>query len=465
LADRFRRKDADGMNLIHLPSLPSLAHRVRSHLRSPAVCWGLFTFVLVAASIPYAVKASEQASAFVRWHNQIQNLIADADIYLEHNYPNPPMMALLLYPLTLLPPVIGALCWYFLKVGMGLLAIAWSFRLVQDRDGAAYAIWPLGAVLALALRPFLGDLSHGNVNLFILFLVMAALHGYRRNRDFSAGLLLALAVACKVTPALFLPYFLWKRAWKLLAGSLIGLLLFVFIVPGICLGTARNTQLLHSWTEQMVRPFVASGQVLYTEHNNQSLPATVMRLTTASPSFSEWDGERRAPVSYHNVLDLAPMTASWLVKGSFVLFGVLMIGTCRTRRDTPERWRLPAEFSLVMLGMLLFSERTWKHHCVLLLLPYTVLVQCLAGGKLEKNRRTAILGLVVLSVVLIASTSTGLLPAAAAKLAQVYGAYVWAHLLLVAALAVMLFDAAPAASGAPTAADGQSKEPAQPAMC
>src|SRR5205823_14206012 len=27
-------------------------------------------------------------------------------------------------------------------------------------------------------------------------------------------------------------------------------------------------------------------------------------------------------------------------------------------------WPLAAEFSLIVLGMLLFSERTWKHHCV-----------------------------------------------------------------------------------------------------
>jgi len=448
LAERFRRKDANGMNLIHLPSLPSLAQRVRGQLLSPTVCWGLFTFILFAASVPYAVKASEQASAFVRWHNQIQKLAAASDIYLEHNYPNPPMMALLLYPLTLLPPVAGALCWYFLKVGMGLLAIVWSCRLVQDRDGAAFSLWALGAILLLALRPFLGDLSHGNVNLFILFLVMAALHGYRRNWDFSAGLLLALAVACKVTPALFLPYFLWKRAWKLLAGSIVGLLLFVLVVPGLFLGTARNTQLLHSWTEQMVRPFVASGQVLYTEHNNQSLPATVMRLMTASPSFSEWDGERRAPVSYHNILDLDATTASWLVKGSFVLFGVLLIGTCRTRRDAPERWRLSAEFSLVMLGMLLFSERTWKHHCVLLLLPYTVIVRRLASAELAKTPRNFIAGLTALSIVLSASTSTGLLPDEIAKLAQVYGAYVWAHLCLAAALAALLLGPALATNGA-----------------
>ena len=32
----------------------------------------------------------------------------------------------------------------------------------------------------------------------------------------------------------------------------------------------------------------------------------------------------------------------------------------------------------VVLGMLLFSERTWKHHCVTLMLPFAVLAYYLA---------------------------------------------------------------------------------------
>ena len=47
---------------------------------------------------------------------------------------------------------------------------------------------------------------------------------------------------------------------------------------------------------------------------------------------------------------------------------------CRTkaaRRDDP---RLLGEWSLVVLTMLFVSERSWKHHFVTLLLPFTFLV-------------------------------------------------------------------------------------------
>ena len=38
------------------------------------------------------------------------------------------------------------------------------------------------------------------------------------NQSKSAGCVLGLAIACKVTPALFVPYLAWKRSWKALAG-------------------------------------------------------------------------------------------------------------------------------------------------------------------------------------------------------------------------------------------------------
>src|SRR5690606_8107896 len=139
----------------------------------------------------------------------------------------------------------------------------------------------------LSLRPILSDLSHGNVNILILFLVVASLYAFHRGRDFLAGVVLALAIACKLTPALLAAYFLWKGAWRTLAGCAFGLVLFFLIIPGLVLGFGHNAQMLASWVEVMVLPYVAGGEVT-SEHHNQSLPGLVYRLFTASPSFSDY---------------------------------------------------------------------------------------------------------------------------------------------------------------------------------
>jgi hypothetical protein len=289
----------------------------------------------------------------------------------------------------------------------------------------------------------LGDLAHGNVNLLILLLVVAALYAFRCRRDMLAGVVLGLAIACKVTPALFVPYFLWKRAWRTLAGTTLGLVLFAWVVPGCFLGFRQGTELLHSWTEQMILPYVVAGEVYYSEHNNQSLPGLALRMLTHSPSFTVFIDDVRVPVYFHNLLCLSPRAAGWIVKGCMALFAAVVVWSCRTPLGERRGWRLPAEFGMIVLGMLLFSERTWKHHCVTLLLPFTVLMYCLASCRPGPRLRGVLIGAVSAATLLMLTTSTGpqgddLVDLSLGKLAQVYGAYVWAYILLIGALVVVL---------------------------
>jgi alpha-1,2-mannosyltransferase len=242
-----------------------------------------------------------------------------------------------------------------------------------------------------------------------------------------------------VTPALFVFYFLWKRAWKTLLGCALGLFLFFWAVPGCFLGVETNAQRLSSWYKQMIEPYVFGG-VVTSEHHNQSLPGLVFRLTTPSPSFSTYRQHQYTPLEYHNFLSLDRTTAGYLVKGCMAVFAGLVVWTCRTPTTPRHGWRLAAEFSLVALGMLLFSERTWKHHCVTLLLPFAVLTYYLAVCHPGRKLRAYLIGSLVAVVLLMTSTSTGSSASweRFGEGAEVYGAYVWAYLILAAALMVLL---------------------------
>jgi len=262
-------------------------------------------------------------------------------------------------------------------------------------------------------------------------------------------------MACKVTPALFVPYLLWKRAPRALAGCAAGIVLFFWpgFVPACFLGWEKNLHEVNSWTAQMVKPFLVDG-VVTSEHNNQSLPGLVYRLTTHSPSFVEYPNNQWTPVRWHNVVSLSPETARWLVKGFIGLFVLLVVWTCRVPRAGPgadplrrsaglpagrrSAGGLAAEYSIVVLGMLLFSERTWKHHCVTLLLPFAVLSYQLVVQWSQKGLRTSLIASLAAVVLLMSSTSISLLGRDVGKLAQVYGAYVFSFFLLLAALAVVL---------------------------
>ena len=134
-------------------------------------------------------------------------------------------------------------------------------------------------------------------------------------------------------------------------------------------------------------------------------------------------------------------------------FAVAVVLFCRTATCQRRGWRLAAEFSLVLLGMLLFSERTWKQHCVTLVLPFAVLIYYFAACPTSPRLRAFLASSILASVLLMATTSTGLLGHSAAKAAQVYGAYVWCYLLLMAALIVLLARSEPATPDEPAAAE------------
>jgi alpha-1,2-mannosyltransferase len=111
---------------------------------------------------------------------------------------------------------------------------------------------------------------------------------------------------------------------------------------------------------------------------------------------------------------------------------------CRTPARPRASAALAAEYALVVLGMLLFSERTWKHHGVTLVLPFAVLCYALSAHWPKQRTRTFVIGALIVAQVALSTTSTGLMPDEWAKLAQVYGAYTWAFMLLAAAVVVVL---------------------------
>lgn len=416
---------------------------------SPSVLQAvLLGLLLMFVGGQYLLKTTDNRSAFNRWRVQVQDLAKGVDVYKKYIYPNAPIMGLILYPLAELPRLhvggvvvdLGAFAWFALKVAMTLLAFRWSFQLCEEQ-GIAFPPWAQSLTVLLSLRPIVGDLQHGNVNLLILFLVIATLHAFHQRRDFAAGLLLALAITCKVTPALFVLYFLWKRAWHVLAGTAVGLVLFFAIVPGSILGYQHTFRITQSWLDKMILPYTVRGEVT-TEHHNQSLPGLIYRLLTKNPSFLDEDEK---PVEFHNVASLHPDTARLLVKACGVAFLAGLALVCRARTEPRTQTRLAAEYALVVVGMLLFSERTWKHHCVTLVLPWAVICYHLATAALPLWQRNAYLAAAGTATLVMATTSTSLWEAfvdykMGAKLAQTYGAFVWAYFLILGTLLAVIWQ-------------------------
>jgi alpha-1,2-mannosyltransferase len=381
-------------------------------------------------------------SAFLRWKTQLEDLDRGVNVWQKYAYPNPPVMALILKPFLQLPPALGSSLWFCCKAALALASILGVLSLL-DLPERPFPAWGKALAVLMSLRPLEGDLVHGNVNLLILFLVVASLYAFCRRRDSLAGLFLGLSIACKLTPALFLLYFLWKGAWKTLFAAALSMLAFVLIIPAVAFGWSNNLDYLQSWHHQMVAPYAAG--IVTSEHKNQSLPGLLHRMLSEQASFSDYEGDCKVVLETHNLVGWERDTVQGVIVACMALFVLLAMGFCRASMQKRPCLQLLAEFSVIVLGMLLFCERTWKHHCVTLLLPFSVLAYCVSAPGFSRGFRWYLGITLMLVALLMLSTSTGLYDQLTevqdrfGKLAQVYGAYVWAFLLLLAGTFVILW--------------------------
>ena len=159
------------------------------------------TIILISAAFYYE-KAADHRSAFVRWRPQVLQFWSGVNIYDKMLFPNPPIMPISLYPLMVLPTVAGAMCWFAIKVAMTTAVLLMCFEIVSRR---AASFPPMFRSLILLLEPAAdpGRPASRQQQPADPVPGVSMYYAWRKGWDIGAGLLLALATAYKVTPALF----------------------------------------------------------------------------------------------------------------------------------------------------------------------------------------------------------------------------------------------------------------------
>lgn len=192
----------------------------------------------------------------------------------------PPFAALLFAPWSLIPPLI-------LRVGLVLLstaALARTLLLILralEREGYALRIPAVGAVFAvlcaLFAEPVLTTLRLGQVNLILGWMIVEDLLPRRR---YGRGILVGLAAAIKLTPAVFGLILLLRRDWRGLAGA---------ITAGMLATGIGYFALPHStwdFLTRAVRDPARVGGVAYS--SNQSLNGALWRATSPGGAPALW---------------------------------------------------------------------------------------------------------------------------------------------------------------------------------
>ncbi|MGZ6388890.1 MAG: glycosyltransferase family 87 protein, partial [Ktedonobacterales bacterium] len=158
---------------------------------------------------------------------------------LQTPYVNPPLLAILLQPLTMLPCVDAFRVWRLISLAIWaavILLLAWQVwhRCVQQGHTPSRAALAAAYITALAATayPVLDGLWLGQVHLLIFAGIVLAWWLRKHNQPVAAGVVLAVITLIKLLPAVLIVYFLLRRDWRVVAGALVGgvLLLGVMVV-------------------------------------------------------------------------------------------------------------------------------------------------------------------------------------------------------------------------------------------
>lgn len=271
------------------------------------------------------------------------------------HYVYPPVLAILLAPVSRWPLGATVALAYLLSLACLIGVIIFSRRSPKD---ARPAPWQIALAMFFCLPLFLNTLTRGQFGIITLFFMAAIFSAYIKQKKILAGLLLAFAVSLKISPLAFLVFFfLMKREWKILASTVLGFFLFLFLLPSLAIGFHQNWELLKTWQGLMSasQSDTAYRHYLWGElftpftEDNQSIYAVATRL--AWHSQAQFVGHSNALVRF-------------LTSGLGII--LLALPFIKIRKISPEpaqdMLRSLAEFSLFPMLMLFTSPVTQIHH-------------------------------------------------------------------------------------------------------
>lgn len=341
--------------------------------------------------------------AIARWRGAFRDFWAGENIYTRQAglHPNMPFTVILLSPLAYLPPGAMAAALSGLKLATLAASILMAASIAGHRRQRT-CDWVIGLALLWSLQMVISDIQHGNTNVFVLGLILLHLWLFRRGKDVPAGAALAAAICLKMTPALFVLYWLYQRNWRLLGATVAAGFVLAVGVPVLAVGPGRYMTLMDSWLNNLIIPGLVKG-AWYPIHINQSLPGVMSRYFLAGPNGNAfWNPDDYAiygtqPDSgWITLVALPELLVKTIIRCVQVLVVAVVAWGIGWRRLPRDDGRRMLHYGMVTLGMMILNQRTWMHHAPVLLIAAVAIWQAIAFGRMPRLRRKlALLGMLL----------------------------------------------------------------------
>lgn len=287
-------------------------------------------------------------------------------------------------------------------------------------------------VLPLALGAVIicDNLWLGQANILSFFLCVAAIYNHLKEKSWAVGLFLALAISVKLTPVLFLIYFLYKKDYEVLPWTLFGLLLFMVAIPSMFYGFQKTLIYLSDYFRLVIMPFANNAVAIRGTtgfwHSNQSIDGFLGRHFT--------DFGKNHYGGLHNIIDPANLTfvqikkIGLLLKSALVLFAAFAF--TNSKNKNPQL--LKFEYALMFLLILFLSPASWLNHFV------TVFFAYYAAANYIRDSSGSYYGRIVMKLGLTAGFALAAL-SSFNSFTQSYSGMFLGHFILLLTLFIILF--------------------------
>ena len=378
--------------------------------------FAFFAWITLFRAGPYGPPGHQWGSPahrtdFTVYRDAAAAVLDGQDPYIIRNvrgwaYVYPPPYSIVMVPFALLSLPVSVLAWYFVCVGLTVSAVFMSGRLAESNSMSEHKKLAILLIPALIVAVwFTVGLTRGQASVLMSWLVIAAIFWEKKGRTTAGAACLAGAVLLKAFALTLLCYYVWRGKWKMVAVTLVAILLGGLVLPSAVFGWHGNLHYISEWTHEVAAPALGSessrthselyDQLLSMERpRNQDLGSVMQRLI---------EGHQTRLM----VLALAAALA----------VPIWFLGRGANARSEP------LILGAVVVWMLLVSPVAEDHYFSLYVLPAAYAL----AASMDANQSTRRVGYAILTVV-------GLLNVGAVldlgRGFEIYGAVFWGGLLL-----------------------------------
>jgi hypothetical protein len=335
---------------------------------------------------------------FVGYINAGNNVINGLDIYGDYLNTWPPLFSIFSAPLALIDNLNGVLnraiwlaasiwaLYWIIKISAELILkkeMLLPFQTIRKQNQIAFSDLHILLPFLFIFRYVLDNMANIQINIFMLAMAMGSLYYTVKNRVVFASFLLALSVSLKVFTIFLIPFYLYKRKWRLVIYTLCWIFIFG-LVPFLVFGQDIALSYYQTFYIERAQPF---AMVL---HKNQSLFALFRSLLM---------NESRG---FDIFINVKSYDIHLVKKISYIMVGILAsIVVCvfsRDKKQDDDSFVIQTFFVLTAIPIL--SPLAWKAYFIFLWPGYFwVYFQIWGNTHLKQMNNTKLKILFALSLV------------------------------------------------------------------